>query len=76
MIEKAIIFLKKHGIESFEQAGGILVIPATSTDDMLEKVPVIKSLLKECGFNKSWLIDPYYYERHSKIENEMYGGNE
>lgn len=74
MIDKAIIFLKEHGIEAFELTG-ILTIPVSSPEEIEPMVGKLKGLLNEIGFDKSWAVDPYYYEKHSKIEDEMYGGN-
>ena len=60
MIDKAILYLKEKGIESFEQAG-ILVIPASSPEEIYELASTIRRYFKECGYEKSWRIDPYYY---------------
>lgn len=72
MIEKAIEFLKSKGIESFERMG-ILVIPVESAEQLDQVAKDIKRLLNECGYNKSWSIDPYYYEKKKTLEGEMYG---
>ena len=64
-MERAIKFLEQNGIESFEQAG-ILVVPVSSVVEMYKMISTVKSLLKECGYEKSWRIDPYYYENKSK----------
>jgi hypothetical protein len=73
MIDKAILYLKENGIESFERMG-ILVIPVSSEDakrlDYIAKD--IKRLLEKIGYDKSWSLDPYYYERHKSLEGEMY----
>ena len=73
MIEKANEHLKQNGIESFERMG-ILVIPVRSEDvknlDSIAKN--MKRLLDNIGYNKSWSLDPYYYERHKSLEGEMF----
>lgn len=71
MIEKAIGFLKEKGIESFERMG-ILIIPVESPENLDQVAKDIKRLLNECGYDKSWSVDPYYYERHKSIIGEMY----
>ena len=71
MIEKAIQYLKEHNIKSFELMG-ILVIPVDSPEHLDQTAKDIKRLLKECGYEKSWSLDPYYYERHKGIDGDMY----
>lgn len=63
MIEKAIIFLKEKGIEAFELSG-VLVIPVSSPENLYSLAKQIKRYLVECGYEKSWMLDPYYYEHH------------
>lgn len=75
MIDKAIIFLKEHGIEAFENAG-ILVVPVSTPEEIYEKVSVIKNLLKEVGYEKSWQIDPYYYQRKRHENGQVVVGPE
>ena len=65
MMERAIKFLQERGINSFEQAG-ILVVPVSSVEELYGMISTVKSLLKECGYDKSWRIDPYYYENKGK----------
>lgn len=71
MIEKAIAFLKEHNIESFERMG-ILIIPVESPEHLDQIAKDIKRLLDECDYDKSWSLDPYYYERHQSLIGEMY----
>lgn len=71
MIERAIKYLKERGIESFELMG-ILTIPIDSPDKLDSFVSTVSKLLKECGYNKSWRVDPYYYERHSSVEADIF----
>lgn len=71
MIEKAIAFLKEQGIESFERMG-ILIIPVDSPEHLDQIAKDIKRLLEKIGYDKSWSVDPYYYERHKSIIGEMY----
>ena len=71
MTEKAILYLKEHGIESFELMG-VLVIPVSNPEELDIQASKISKLLKECGYDKSWSLDPYYYERHKSLEGEMF----
>lgn len=71
MIEKAIAFLRVHDIKAFELMG-ILVIPVSSPEGLDQKAKDIKRLLNQIGYNKSWMLDPYYYERHESVTGEMY----
>lgn len=61
-IDSTIIFLQEHGIESFEKAG-ILVVPVSSPDEIVGMVSKLKGLFKECGYEKSWSVDPYYVKQ-------------
>jgi hypothetical protein len=70
MIDSAIIFLKERGIEAFERMG-ILVIPVRDVAGLDQTAKDMRRLLDECGYNKSWSLDPYY-ERHESLEGEMY----
>ena len=74
MTEKAIEVLKEHGLESFV-VSGILMIPIDSVDQLEETVQKVKNLLKECGYEKSWCVDPHYFERHKTITAAMYDEN-
>lgn len=71
MMEKAIAHLKAHGIESFELMN-ILTIPVDSPEEIEPMVSKLTKLLKECGYNKSWRVDPYYYEKHSSLTADMF----
>lgn len=71
MIEKAISYLSEHGIESFERMG-ILVIPVQSSEHLDQIAKDIKRLLESIGYNKSWSLDPYYYERRDSVVGKMY----
>jgi len=66
-IDSTIIFLQEHGIESFEKAG-ILVVPVSSPDEIVDMVSKLKGLLKEFGYNKSWLVDPYYVKQAENLD--------
>lgn len=74
MIDKAIEHLKNNGVTAFELSG-VLVIPVSSPDDIEPTVRQIKRLLKEISYDKSWAVDPYYYEKRGKIEHTMFGGS-
>ena len=71
MMERAIAYLKEQGIESFELMG-ILTVPVESPEELDSTVSKLSKLLKECGYNKSWRVDPYYYERRKDITAVMY----
>lgn len=71
MIEDAIIFLKEKGIESFELSG-ILFIPVASAENLDSIAKQIKRYLDECGYDKSWALDPYYYEKRKDTTSAMY----
>lgn len=71
MIEKAIAALKEQGIEAFELMS-ILTIPVESPEDIEPMVTKCTTLFKEIGYNKSWRIDPYYYEKHQSLSAEMF----
>ena len=62
-IANAVLYLKSKGIEAFE-GSGILVVPASSPEEIYDLVHKVKRYFKECGYEKSWLIDPYYYQKH------------
>ena len=62
-IEKAIEFLTRCGIESYQHMG-VLVVPAESCEELLSKTRTVRKLLSEIGYTKSWQVDPYYYEKH------------
>ena len=74
MMERAIIFLKQHGYESFELSG-VLMIPIDSVDRLEQTVSTIKKLLVQCGYDKSWCVDPHYYERRASLNGAMFEDN-
>ena len=62
-ISKAMIHLKSRGIECFDKMG-VLVIPVDDPSKLDSTVSTIKHMLKEIDYEKSWQVDPYYYEKH------------
>lgn len=74
MIDRAIEYLKEHDIESFELSG-VLVIPVSSANEILPMVSNVKAYLKDISYNKSWAVDPYFYEKRGKIEHDLFGDN-
>ena len=68
-MDKAVKYLKSNGIEAIAGAG-ILEIPASSPLEIVDMAVRVRKLLLECGYNKSWLIDPYYYEHHSESDSQ------
>lgn len=73
MIEKAIEVLKEHGMEPFELAG-VLTIPCDGLEALEPTVNKVRHILKDCGYNKSWRVDPYHNERQKSLAAQMFGG--
>ena len=69
--QKAIEYLKMKGVEAFVLMN-ILTIPVESVNQIEPMAGRIRKLLKDCGYQKSWRIDPYYYERHNSVTADMY----
>ena len=70
-ILKAIEALKDVGIEAFE-GHGILVIPASSPEDIYPMAEKARRVFKEIGYEKSWRIDPYFFDKRSSLTSAMY----
>ena len=70
-IEDAIKHLSSKGIDCFERMG-ILVIPVESCEELDVQANVVKKNLNAIGYDKSWQIDPYYYENKDRGFDEMY----
>ena len=68
-VTEAVRYLRKQGIEAVERAG-ILVVPASSPLEVLDLVGVVKRYLKEINYDKSWLIDPYFYDVRMKGDRD------
>ncbi len=62
-ISAAIARLKEDGIESFE-GSGILIIPCTEPEQIYDMATKARRIFKEIDYQKSWQIDPYYYQKH------------
>ncbi len=62
-ISVAIARLKEDGIESFE-GPGILIIPCTEPEQIYDLVNKVRRIFKEIDYQKSWQIDPYYYQKY------------
>lgn len=62
-ISVAIARLKEDGIESFE-GSGILIVPCNSPEEIIDLVGRVKRIFKEIDYQKSWQVDPYYYQKH------------
>ena len=71
-IEQAINYLEENGIESHNTAG-ILEIPVDSPEDIVDMVSKAKKLLQDIGYDKSWQINPYYYDNKETLTHDMYG---
>ena len=76
-IDQAIKYLKEKDIEAID-GGNILVIPFNyvekcfSSEDIANFVNTIKHYLQDIGYDKSWQINPYYYERKESLAGEMF----
>ena len=70
-ISKAIARLKEDSIDSFELAS-VLVIPCNSAEEIYDLANKARRVFKEINFEKSWRIDPYYYNRHDSLSGQMY----
>lgn len=70
-IIEGVRILKENGVESFE-GSGILVIPCSSPEEIYDLANKVRRIFKECGYNKSWQIDPYYYDRRETLAAQMY----
>ena len=71
-MNKAIESLKSLGIEAFE-LDGILVIPCSKPEDIYETANKARRVFKECGYEKSWRVDPYFYSRQDTLTHQMFG---
>lgn len=70
-ISMAIDYLETKGIKSHETAG-ILEIPVDSPSDVLDMASIVKHHLQDIGYDKSWQINPYYYENKEKMFNDLH----
>lgn len=70
-IPVAIGALKENGIEAFELSN-ILVIPVEKPGDIYPMANKARRVFKEIGYEKSWQIDPYYYEKRQTLTGDMY----
>ena len=68
-IGKAIKHLKENGVEAFED-NGILVIPCSSPEEIYDLAGKARRLFKEIDYQKSWQINPYYYEKKTFFDEE------
>lgn len=69
-IRLAVKHLKMQGIEAVE-GSGILVVPCSSPSEVLDLVSIVKRHLNDVGYDKSWIIDPYYYEPKMKGDFDL-----
>ena len=61
-ISAAIEYLQTKGIEAFE-GSNILIIPCTEPEQIYDLVNKVRRIFKEIDFQKSWQIDPYYFQK-------------
>ena len=68
-ITQAIDYLSKENIGSFELAN-VLVIPTEHIETLDVLTSRVAKLLKQCGYEGRWRIDPYYYDNHNNDDIE------
>lgn len=59
----AVEALKDEGITAYEKMG-VVIIPVDGPDAIERMVCVAKNIFKRIGYEGSWQVDPYYYEKH------------
>lgn len=70
-VDKAIEALKAlYKISAFEDSG-ILVIPCSSHEEIFDIANKVRSLFKEIGYEKSWRIDPYFYDPNKRMKGDF-----
>ena len=69
-INRAIEALKENGIEAFD-VSGILTVPCDTPDDIVYMVSKVKHVLKRIDYQKSWLVDPYYWQKNRKPDGSV-----
>ena len=69
-IQVAIDYLRDKGIEAFE-GSGILIIPCTDPDEIFDLACKARRYFKDIDFNKSWQVDPYYWEKKRPIHDAV-----
>jgi hypothetical protein len=74
-INGALLYLKNEGIEAFD-LDNILVVPCESAEEIYNTAEKVRRLLKECGYEKSWRIDPYFFERRNSLSEAMFGSSQ
>lgn len=74
-IDRALLYLKERGIEGFSQ-DSILVIPCSSPEEIYDMAGKVRRIFKEIGYEKSWRIDPYYFDRKNSLTGQMYDNSQ
>ena len=69
-ISAAIARLKEDGIESFE-GSGILIIPCTNPEAIYDLATKARRIFKEIGYEKSWQVDPYYWDKNRREDGSL-----
>ena len=69
-INAAIKYLKEKGIEAVD-CSGILTIPCDGPDKIIDLVSICKRYFKEIGYEKSWQINPYYYDEYKRMKGDF-----
>ena len=74
-IKTAIEHLGTKGIEAFE-GSNILIIPCTSPEQIYDLASKVRRIFKEIDFQKSWQIDPYFYDKKRHADGSVVVGPE
>ena len=70
-MNKAINYLKEKGIDAFDGGSGILVIPCTTPEEIYDLANKVRKYFKEIGYEKSWQINPYYYDELKRMKGDF-----
>ena len=69
-VSRAVEYLKSKNIEAFD-GSGILVVPCQGPSEVVERVSTVKRYLKEIEYDKSWQINPYYYDEFKRMKGDF-----
>ena len=70
-VKLAIQALKDAGIEAVE-GPMMLIIPCDGPVKIYETVRNAEKVFKKIDFQKSWEVDPYYYEKRKTLTGSMF----
>lgn len=69
-IRTAVEFLRSNSIDAFE-SGGIVVIPCSNPEEIYDMANIVRRYFKEIGYEKSWQINPYYYDTIKRMKGDF-----